>query len=139
MDGSDSRGRDRSTDDDLDEYVRDDNDGEAYLDVVSGVMRRRRGARRSKSRGPYSLEEKQLIYAWGKLLTAERGMDGELAQVTCRDLVVLFTRLTMLCDKYSYKNCSDMRGVDPHVIMNEMEIAMAEPVEEDVDVYRDLT
>lgn len=117
-----------------------DEAGEMYVDAITGLPRRKRGHRRSVRRGPYSLEEKQMIHAWGRLLVAERAMDGELAQYTCRDLTVLFTRLKKLCEQYSWENYPDVSGIDPHVIVNALDLEAAEPLPEpDVDIYRGLT
>jgi hypothetical protein len=79
-----------------------------------------------------------MIYAWGRLLTAQRHMHGELSQSTCRDIVVLFTRLRMLCEKYSYQNVPDVSGIDPHVVINEMDIDIVQASMDDTDLYKDM-
>ena len=111
---------------------------EHYYDVVKGTFRPRRGRTGRIRRGPYSVEEEVMITAFDKLLSRERRMHGRLAQPTCVDITHVLARLDAICERYSYENVPDVRGINPHIVMEEMDwqpygsVVDAEP---DVDVY----
>ncbi len=115
-----------------------DDAGEMYLDVVKGEVRRRRGHTGRLRRGPYSWEEAAMIDAFDKLLSAERRMHGVLAQPTCVDVTVLLTSLRSVIERWSYENVPDVRGVDPHVVFDELDMEVPESPVGDQDIYGDL-
>lgn len=116
----------------------DEEAGEFYTHAISGERKRRRGPRRRNPRGPYSLEEKNVIKAFDDWLSAERHMDGELAQATCKDMTVLLVLSRKACERYSYASCPDISGLDPHVIRDEVLGGAVVQEKEDVDVYEAL-
>ena len=111
-----------------------------YFDVVKKEMRPRRGKRKIIRHGPYSVEEKQAIEEWRKLLSAGRRMDGELAQHAYRDITLILVRIRVVMERYSFENTgSNVRGIDPHVILDELDFEIVQaPAEPDEDVYKHL-
>jgi hypothetical protein len=113
----------------------DDDAVEYYKDAISGTVRRYRGRRKRVKRGPYSLEEKNMIAAFDDLLASQRRMDGELAQYTCRDITVLLTRLRIECERYSYENTGrDISDVDPHVVIESIDMEIVD-APDDTDIW----
>jgi hypothetical protein len=109
-------------------------EGETYMDVVQGRVRKKRGPRTNLRRGPYSREEARMIDAFDKLLAAERKMHGEIAQPTCVDITVLLVQLRAACEEYSYERYRDVSGLDPHVVFDAAQLDVPADAGDDLDV-----
>lgn len=127
-----------------DEWKRAGEPGELYWDPIQGKMRRKRGRRKRIRRGPYSLEEKNMIGAFQWLLSSVRRMDGELSQYTCIDITTLIVALRRVCEQYSYENTgSDVSSLSRHCVLEAVgfEISLGDVGSlgaEDKDIWEDL-
>lgn len=79
-----------------------------------------------------------MIRAFDNLLATQRYMHGALAQPTCTDITILLTVLRRACEKWSYENVKNVSGVDPHVIIGELDIDVPVVEEGELDIYGDL-
>lgn len=75
------------------------------------------------------------IEAWRKFLSAQRRVDGPVAQMTCRGIAVFLIRARLACEKYSFENYPD-GGLPLDVVLEEIDIT--QPVPDDADIYENL-
>lgn len=94
-------------------------DGEMYLDVVSGRVRRRQG-KRKHSRGPYSGAEKRMSRAFQYMMASMHWMDGELADMVAVYLAAQFAATQTVLRKYSYDNVPNPTADDWEALREEL-------------------
>jgi len=121
---------------------KDNEPGEMYFNKATGRTQRRRGKRKIVSRGPECSEEGDMTEEFRAMVHTGRKMDGRLAQSTYKDITMRLTRWRLAMERYSFENTGDTRGINPHVIMDEVEGDMpyvdAAPSEPDKDIYENL-
>lgn len=92
---------------------------EMYWDPVNVKMRARKGRRRRR-KGPNSLEEENLNKAFYAIKQSERRMNGELAQIACREMTVYLVQLKQVCDRFSFDAIENVTVEDVEMLREEL-------------------
>ena len=97
--------------------------GEWYRDALTGEARRKRGKRRKKPRGQYSLAEKNMVRAFQSMMAKMHYCDGELADLSAKAFTGWFTVARQLFGEFSFDNMPDPDPEDWHELAEQLGMA----------------
>ena len=103
----------------------DDSDAEMYYtDALTGNRRRRKGARKTRSRGPYSGGERKAKEEFARMVNVYmHKMDGQLTDAIYSDLIAWFASSAAVMSRYSYGDLPNPTVEDLNALREELDFA----------------